>query len=58
VDVVARYPELLAGLPGHAAEVARIASRIAELEANPSVPLDLPPDAPVWERDYWERRHR
>jgi hypothetical protein len=56
LDVLERYPELQAGLTEHADEVARIAARILELEANPPVPPVLPPDAPAWERDFWSRR--
>jgi hypothetical protein len=55
-DVLARHPELAAGLAEHTDEVLRIADRIAELEANPSQPPRLPGDAPEWERAYWARR--
>jgi hypothetical protein len=51
--VLARYPELAAGLPEHADEVVRLAGRILVLEANPSRPPILPADAPAWERAYW-----
>ncbi len=55
-DVLARHPELRAGLPEHADEVARIASRIIFMEANPPTAPDLPDSAPAWERDYWRKR--
>ncbi len=55
-SVLARYPELRAGLPKHAPEVARIASRILTLEANPPTAPDLPDSAPAWERAYWQKR--
>jgi hypothetical protein len=55
--VLARYPELMAGLPKHLDEVVRIAARSLELENNPPRrPPVLPPDAPEWERDFWRRR--
>ncbi len=55
-EVLARYPELRAGLPDHADEVVRIASRILQLEASPPTRPALPPDAPNWEKNYWDRR--
>ncbi len=55
-EVLARYPELRAGLPDHADEVVRIASRILQLEASPPTRPALPPDAPAWEIAYWARK--
>jgi hypothetical protein len=55
-QVLARDPELAAGLPEHLDEVVRICGRIIEMETTPRRPPVPPPDAPQWERNYWRRR--
>ena len=54
--VLARYPELRAGLPDHLEELDEISKQIVEMENEPVVVPALPDDAPDWERAYWARR--
>ena len=56
LDVLERHPFLREGLADHRDEVLRLAERILVAERTPIVPPDLPPDAPSWERAYWDRR--
>jgi hypothetical protein len=56
MSVLARYPQVAAGLPDHADEVRLWAARIVEAENTPTVVPVLPPEAPAWERNYWARR--
>ncbi len=54
--VLARYPELAECLADYPAETLAWAIRVVEAENTPTVVPMLPPDAPAWERAYWERR--